>query len=191
MPLELPDLPFARTALEPHVSATALDAHRGVHQSHLDTLNQALPGSGLEDLRLDQLVGKVQGRLAEAAAEAWNHAFFWTCLSPRGGGEPRGGVASLLANRYGDLSGFRHEFERMAGLLGGPGWVWLVQHPDGRPGIVSTRGSSSPATGTDTPLLACDLWEHAWWADHRDDRAAWLATFWKVVNWDAVARRLR
>lgn len=192
MPLELPDLPYARTALEPHISAAALDAHhRGVHQGHVDTLNRLLPGSGLEELALDALVRRAQGRLAEVAAEAWNHAFFWTCLSPRGGGEPRGALGEMLARRHGDFTRFQAAFERMALALPGPGWVWLVQHPDGRPGIVTTRGASTPATGADTPLLACDLWEHAWWQDHHDNRAAWLAAFWKVVDWEAVAKRLR
>ena len=192
MPFELPDLPYARTALESHVSAAALDAHhQGIHQGHLDTINRMLLGSGLEDLPLAALVQRAQGRLAEAAAEAWNHAFFWTCLSPRGGGEPRGALADLLARRHGDFAHFRTEFERMAASLPGSGWVWLVQHPDGSVGIVATRGASTPVTGSDTPLLACDLWEHAYWTDYPDDRAAWLAAFWKIVDWDAVGRRLR
>lgn len=192
MPFELPDLPYARTALEPHISAAALEAHHtGVHQAHVDTLNRLLAGSGLEQLPLAGLVQRAHGRLAEAAAEAWNHAFFWTCLSPRGGGEPRAALAELLARRYGDFARFRAEFERMALTLSGPGWTWLVQRPDGSPGIVTTHGASTPLTGSDTPLLACDLWEHAWWTDYRDDRAAYLAAFWKVVDWDAVARRLR
>lgn len=192
MPFELPALPYARTALEPHISAAALEAHhQGVHRGHIDTLARLLPDSGLEELALEELVRHAQGRLAEVAAEAWNHAFFWTCLSPRGGGEPRGALAELLARRYGDAAGFRAAFERMALALPGPGWVWLVQHPDGSPGVVATRGASTPAAGADIPLLACDLWEHAYWQDHPDDRAAWLAAFWKVVDWDAVAKRLR
>lgn len=191
MPFELPDLPYARTALEPHVSAAALEAHRGVHREHVEALNRLLPGSGLEALALPELLRRAQGRLAEAAAEAWNHAFYWSCMSPRGGGEPRGALADLLARRYGNLAGFRTEFERMALAQPGPGWAWLVQRPDGSPGILVTRGASTPATGSDTPLLACDLWEHAWWMDHQDDRAAYLAGFWKVVDWEAVARRLR
>lgn len=191
MSFELPDLPYARTALEPHLSAAALEAHRGVHQGHLDTLNRLLPGSGMEDLALDELVRRSHGRLATVAAEAWNHAFHWTCLSPRGGGEPRGPLADRLARRYGDFARFRSEFERMALGLPGPGWAWLVQRPDGSVGILLTHGASTPATGSDVPLLACDLWEHAWWLDHAGDRAGYLAAFWKMVDWDAVARRLR
>ncbi|ADV26693.1 Superoxide dismutase [Pseudoxanthomonas suwonensis 11-1] len=191
MSFELPDLPYARTALEPHVSAASLDAHRAIHQDHVDTLNRLLPGSGLDGLDLPSLLRRAQGRLAEAAAESWNHAFFWTCLAPRAGGEPRGALAALLARRYGDFAGFRAEFGRMALSLAGPGWAWLVQRPDGSAGIVVTHGAATPAVGGDNPLLACDLWEHAHWIDHHDDRAAWLASFWKVVDWDAVARRLR
>ena len=192
MPIELPALPYARNALEPHISAATLALHHGGHhQAYVDETNRLLQGSGLEGLALEEVVRQARGRLAEQAAQAWNHGFYWSCLSPRGGGEPGGRLGELLARQYGDSARFREEFTRMALGLPGSGWVWLVQHPDGSPGIVATRGAATPLTGVDVPLLACDVWEHAYYLDRRNARAEYLESFWKVVDWDAVAARLR
>ncbi|WP_024869848.1 superoxide dismutase [Pseudoxanthomonas suwonensis] len=191
MPIELPDLPFAPAALEPHLSADTLQAHLACHRACVEELQQRLAGSGLDGLELEDLVRRGRGRLAGLAAEAWNHGFFWACLSPRGGGDPSGRLADLVSRQYGDAARFREEFNRVALGLSGPGWTWLVQRPDGSLGIVATRGASTPLTGTDTPLLACDLWEHAYWLDRQDEKAAYLDAFWKVVDWPAAATRLR
>ena len=112
-------------------------------------------------------------------------------MSPRGGGDPAGPLAERLARQYGDFIRFREEFTRQALGLSGSGWVWLVQRPDGTPGIVATRGGGTPLTGSDTPLLACDVWEHAYYLDRQNARADYLEAFWKVVDWQAVGARLR
>lgn len=191
MPIELPALPYARAALEPHLSAATLDLHHGGHhRAHVEETNRLLEGSGLEELALEQVVRQARGRLAEQAAQAWNHGFYWTCLSPRGGGEPAGRLGELLARQYGDFARFREEFTRMALGLFGSGWVWLVQRPDGSPGIVATRGAATPLTGADVPLLACDVWEHAYYLDRRNARADYLEAYWNVVDWDAAGKRL-
>jgi superoxide dismutase, Fe-Mn family len=192
MAIELPALPWPRAALEPHISAATLDLHHGVHhQAYVEAANRLLDGSGLEELKLEDIVRRARGRLFEQAAQAWNHGFYWACLSPRGGGEPGGRLAELLARQYGDYARFREEFSRMALGLFGSGWVWLVQRPDGSPGIVATRGAATPLTGADVPLLACDVWEHAYYLDRQNSRADYLEAFWKVVDWEAVAGRLR
>ncbi|GAB3507913.1 superoxide dismutase [Pseudoxanthomonas daejeonensis] len=192
MAIELPALPYARDALEPHISAATLDLHHGAHhRAHVEEAARLLEGSGLAGLPLEEVVRRARGRLAEHAAQAWNHGFYWACLSPRGGGEPGDALAGLLARQYGDVSRFREEFTRMALGLFGSGWVWLVQRADGNPGIVATRGAATPLTGADTPLLACDVWEHAYYLDRQNRRAEYLEAFWKVVDWDAVAKRLR
>jgi Fe-Mn family superoxide dismutase len=192
MTIELPALPWPHAALAPHISAATLEHHHGTcHRACVEETNRLLEGSGLETLALDDVVRRAHGRLFEQAAQAWNHAFHWTCLSPRGGGEPGGRLGELLARQYGDVARFREEFTRVALGLSGSGWVWLVQRPDGAAGIVATRGASTPLTGADVPLLACDVWEHAYYLDRRNARADYLEAFWKVVDWDAVDARLR
>ncbi|HET6395722.1 MAG TPA: superoxide dismutase [Pseudoxanthomonas sp.] len=191
MAIALPDLPYAPAALEPHVSAAALEAHHGHHRACVEAANRLLEGSGLEDLPLEDVVRRARGRLFEQAAQAWNHAFYWSCLSPRGGGEPSGRLGELLARQYGDFGRFREEFNRLALGLPGPGWAWLVQRPDGALGLAAGPGATTPLTGADVPLLACDLWEHAWYLDRRDDRAGYLEAFWNLVDWNAASARLR
>ena len=192
MAIELPALPYPRNALEPHLSAATLDEHHGSHhRGHVEATNRLLEGSGLEGLALEEIVRRARGRLADEAAQAWSHGFYWTCLSPRGGGDPTGPLAERLARQYGDFIRFREEFTRQALGLSGSGWVWLVQRPDGTPGIVATRGGGTPLTGSDTPLLACDVWEHAYYLDRQNARADYLEAFWKVVDWQAVGARLR
>ena len=192
MAIELPALPYPRNALEPHLSAATLDEHHGSHhRGHVEATNRLLEGSGLEGLALEEIVRRARGRLADEAAQAWSHGFYWTCLSPRGGGEPGGRLGELLARQFGDFARFREEFTRMAQALFGSGWVWLVQHPDGSLGIVACRGGATPLTGADRPLLACDVWEHAYYLDRHNARAEYLDAFWNVVDWDAAGKRLR
>ncbi|WP_041500127.1 superoxide dismutase, partial [Xanthomonas sacchari] len=112
-------------------------------------------------------------------------------LRPRGGGEPGGALGERLAKSFGDVARFKAEFERMALALFGSGWIWLVQRPDGSLAVVSTANAGTPLTGDDTPLLACDVWEHAYYTDHPGDRARYLQAFWKLVNWEFAASNLR
>ena len=192
MPVELPDLPYPRTALQPHLSAQTLDLHHGQHHhGYVAALNTRIAGTELDDLPLEDIVRSSQGSLFEAAAQAWNHAFFWQCLHPRAGGEPHGALAERITRQFGDVQKLREEFNRAALAVFGSGWAWLVQHPDGRLAIVTTRNAGTPLTGNSTPLLACDLWEHAYYTDFQNDRARYLQAFWKLVNWDFVGAQLR
>ena len=192
MPVELPDLPYPRTALQPQHSAQTLDLHHGQHHhGYVAALNTRIAGTELDGLPLDDIVRSSQGSLFEAAAQAWNHAFFWQCLHPRAGGEPHGALAERITRQFGDVQKLREEFNRAALAVFGSGWAWLVQHPDGRLAIVTTRNAGTPLTGNSTPLLACDLWEHAYYTDFQNDRARYLQAFWKLVNWDFVGAQLR
>lgn len=192
MPVELPDLPYPRTALQPHLSAQTLDLHHGQHHhDYVAALNTRIAGTELDGLPLEDIVRSSQGSLFEAAAQAWNHAFFWQCLHPRAGGEPHGALAERITRQFGDVQKLREEFNRAALAVFGSGWAWLVQHPDGRLAIVTTRNAGTPLTGNSTPLLACDLWEHAYYTDFQNDRARYLQAFWKLVNWDFVGAQLR
>ncbi|MCL7714203.1 superoxide dismutase [Stenotrophomonas mori] len=192
MPVELPDLPYARDALHPHLSAETVALHHDGHQRRcVEAVNTLATGTDLEASPLEDIVRNSQGALFEAAAQAWNHAFYWQCLHPRAGGEPHGRLAERIAQQFGDTARLREEFNHAAMAVFGSGWAWLVQHPDGRLAIVATRNAATPLTGDSTPLLACNLWEHAYYTDYQNDRARYLQAFWKLVNWDFVSARLR
>ncbi|EKU25010.1 superoxide dismutase [Xanthomonas graminis] len=192
MAIELAPLPYDRAALAPHLSAEALDQHHGQHQRALvERLNAQIAGSEFAELPLQDLVRRTQGRLFQHAAEIWNHEFYWRGLRPCGGGEPGGELAERIARNFGDFARFKAEFARMALAVFGSGWVWLVQRPDATLALLATVNAGSPLTGEDTPLLACDLWEHAYYIDYRGDRARYLEAFWKLVNWEFVAANMR
>lgn len=192
MPIELPALPYPHAALEPHLSAKTVELHHHEHhRAYLDQLNTQIQGTPFAELSLEQIIARAQGSLFEQAALVWSHNLYWQCLRPRGGGEPGGKLATLIAQGFGDFAHFRQAFNRAALALFGSGWVWLVQRPDGSLALVSTPNASTPLAGRDTPLLACDLWEHAYYLDHYNDRSQYLEAFWKLVNWDFVANRLR
>lgn len=192
MPFDLPRLPYDRTALQPHLSATSLDLHHGQHhRAYLEAVNARIEGTELAELSLEEIVRQSQGSLFDAAAQAWNHAFYWQCLSPRAGGDPQGRLGELVSRHFGDAKRLREEFERVALGLFGAGWVWLVQHPSGALAIQATRNAGTPLTGQSTPLLACSMWEHAYYTDYQNDRARYLEAFWKLVNWNFVASQLR
>lgn len=192
MPLDLPRLPYDRTALQPHLSAETLDLHHGRHhRAYIEAVNARIEGTELADLPLEDIVRQSQGSLFDAAAQAWNHAFYFQCLHPRGGGDPKDRLGELVTRHFGDVRRLREEFERAALGLFGSGWVWLVQHPTGALAILSTRNAGTPLTGHSTPLLACDVWEHAYYTDYQNERARYLEAFWKLVNWDFVAAQLR
>jgi len=192
MPLELPRLPYDRTALQPHLSAETLDLHHGRHhRGYIEAVNGRIEGTELAELPLEDIVRQSQGSLFDAAAQAWNHAFYFQCLHPRGGGDPKDRLAELVTRHFGDVRRLREEFDRSALGLFGSGWVWLVQHPTGALAIQVTRNAGTPLTGQSTPLLACDVWEHAYYTDYQNERARYLEAFWKLVNWYFVAAQLR
>lgn len=192
MPVELPELPYSRTALQPHLSAECLDLHHGQHhRRYVDTVNALITDTGFAGMPLAEIVRQSQGALFEAAAQAWNHEFFWQCLHPRSDGEPAGVLAERIARSFGNTQRMREEFNRIALAMFGSGWVWLVQHPDGVLAIVATRNAGTPLTGESTPLLACDLWEHAYYTDFQNDRARYLDAFWKLVNWEFAGAQVR
>ncbi|WP_434213248.1 superoxide dismutase [[Pseudomonas] boreopolis] len=192
MPIELPPLPYSRSALEPYLSAATLDSHHGQHhRNYVEELNARIEGTEFADLALEEIVRRAQGSLFDTAAQVWNHGFYWQCMRARGGGDPTGALAEKIAQSFGGVTQLRQEFDRAALALFGSGWVWLVQRPDGLLAVASTPHAGTPLTGSDTPLLACDVWEHAYYLDHQNARAAYLEAFWKVVNWDFVASRLQ
>jgi superoxide dismutase, Fe-Mn family len=192
MAIELPPLPFARDALEPHISAETMDYHYGKHhQGYADQLNKQILGTEFEAMALEDIVRSASGPMFNNAAQVWNHSFYWNCLSPRGGGEPEGRLAVAINHAFGSFEQFRQYFNQAALTLFGAGWIWLVQRPDGHLALVSASNAGTPITGEDRPLLTCDVWEHAYYIDHRNARPRYVETFWKLVNWAFVNHQLR
>ena len=192
MAIELPPLPYDRTGLEPHISAETLDYHHGKHhKTYVDNLNKMIEGTEYEQLSLVEIIRKSQGGIFNNAAQECNHTFYWNCLSPKGGGEPTGKVAELINKAFGDFAKFKDEFSKLSIGTFGSGWGWLVQRPDGSLALVSTSNANTPLTGEDTPLLTCDVWEHAYYIDYRNARPKYVEAFWNLVNWDFVASNLK
>ena len=192
MAFELPPLPYDRTALEPHISAETLDFHHGKHhQAYVTNLNKQIEGTEFESMDLESIIRKSQGGIFNNAAQVWNHTFYWHCMKPGGGGEPTGKLGEAIAKAFGSFAAFKEQFTATAVGTFGSGWAWLVQRPDGALAIVSTSNANNPLTGDDTPLLTCDVWEHAYYVDYRNARPKYVESFWNLVNWDFVASNLK
>ncbi|HEX7342151.1 MAG TPA: Fe-Mn family superoxide dismutase [Rhodanobacteraceae bacterium] len=188
MAIELPPLPYANNALEPHISAETLDYHYGKHHAgYVTKLNAAIAGTELADAALEDIIRKASGGLFNNAAQTWNHTFYWNSLSPNGGGEPTGKLLEAINKSFGSVDKFKQEFTTSAGGNFGSGWTWLVQRTDGSLAIVNTSNAATPITGSDKPLLTVDVWEHAYYIDYRNARPKYLEAFFNLVNWDFAA----
>ena len=191
MAIELPALPYDRTALEPHISAETIDFHYSKHhQTYVTNLNNLIAGTEFESADLETIVRKSQGGLFNNAAQVWNHSFYWNCLKPNGGGAPTGKLAEAIDAAFGSFDAFKAEFTKTAIGTFGSGWAWLVQRADGSLALVSTSNAATPLTGTDKPLLTCDVWEHAYYVDYRNARPKYVEAFWNLVNWDFVSAQM-
>ncbi len=192
MAIELPALPYDRTALEPHISGETIDYHYGKHhKAYVDNLNGLIAGTEFEKMDLVEIVKKSQGGMFNNAAQVWNHTFYWNCMKPNGGGEPTGKLAEGINKAFGDFATFKQQFTDTAIKTFGSGWAWLVQRKDGSLALVSTSNAATPLTGDDTPLMTCDVWEHAYYIDYRNLRAKYMENFWSLVNWDFIAGNMK
>jgi len=186
---QLPELPYAKDALEPHISAETIGYHYGKHhQTYVNNLNKLIEGTEFEDASLGDIIMKSSGGLFNNAAQVWNHTFYWNSLDPSGGGEPGGALADALTNDFGSVAGFKDKFSNSAVTNFGAGWTWLVKNSDGSLEIVNTSNAGNPMTDGMTPLLACDVWEHAYYIDYRNARPEYVKHFWELVNWDFAAQ---
>ena len=190
MPLTLPKLPYALDALEPHMSRETLEFHYGKHhKKYVDTANQLIAGTSLEELALDEMVQRATGKTFNNVAQAWNHDFFWKCLTPDEQ-KPEGELQRALESSFGDYDTFREHFMKAASDVFGSGWAWLVMNDDGTLEVTTTANGNTPLTEGRLPLLTCDVWEHAYYIDYRNDRGKYLQHFWPLVNWEFVAENL-
>ena len=186
MAFTLPELPYAKDALAPHISAETLEFHYGKHhQTYVTNLNKfaetdpSLAGRTLEDLILT-----TKGGVFNNAAQVWNHTFYWHSLKPGGGGAPTGKIGELITSTWGSFDAFKEKFTAAAIGQFGSGWAWLVQNAAGSLEITTTSNAECPLTAGKRPLLTCDVWEHAYYIDFRNARAAYVGAWWNLVNWD-------
>ena len=188
MAFQLPELPYERNALEPHISKETLDYHYGKHHhTYVVKLNGLVEGTELENQSLEEIIKTSEGGIFNNAAQVWNHTFYWNCLSPNGGGKPSGELAAAIDKAFGSYDEFVAKFSDMAVNNFGSSWTWLVKNTDGSLEIVNTSNAGTPITGDQKPLLTCDLWEHAYYIDYRNLRPDYLKGFWALVNWEFVA----
>ena len=188
--ITLPPLPYAADALEPHMSRETLEYHHGRHHAtYVANVNRLAQGTELEGLPLEDLLAEATGPLWDNAAQVWNHAFFWQCLSPKRSA-PSGALKRKLGEAFGSVEDFQAKFDKAATALFGSGWAWLVREHDGGLRICTTHNADLPAREKQVALLTCDLWEHAYYLDRRNDRGQYLKHFWPLVNWEFVARNL-
>ena len=188
---ELPPLPYGLNALEPYISQRTLEFHYGKHhQAYVTNLNKLIPGTEFENASLEDIVKKATGGIFNNGAQVWNHTFYWNCLKPGGGGEPSGKLADAVIKSFGSFAGFRERFSTDAATLFGSGWAWLVRKPYGSLDITQESNAGNPLRSGLVPLLNCDVWEHAYYLDKQNARPNYIADFWNVVDWNAVAARL-
>lgn len=188
MAYELPALPYADTALEPHISAETISFHYGKHhQTYVTNLNNLVPGTDYEGLSVEEIVLKADGGIFNNAAQVWNHTFYWNSLTPTSSGAPTGALAAAIDATFGSFEEFKTKFSTSAATNFGSGWTWLVKNAQGDIEIVNTSNAGCPLTAGQTPLLTCDVWEHAYYVDYRNARPKYLEAFWSLVNWEFVA----
>jgi Fe-Mn family superoxide dismutase len=198
MSYSLPDLPYAYDALEPHIDARTMEIHHGKHhQAYVNNVNAALEGeSALAGMTIEALVAHLD-QVPEAKRMAVrnnggghaNHSLFWSIMSPTGGGEPSGALGTAIEGAFGSFDAFKQAFAKAGMTRFGSGWAWLSVTADGLLLIESTANQDNPLTHGNTPILGCDVWEHAYYLNYQNRRGDYLAAFWNVVDWDAVAAR--
>ena len=198
MAFQLPDLPYAKTALEPHLSARTLELHHDHHhKTYVEKLNKLIEGTPYAKKSLEEIIlataktdQKPKSEIFNNAAQTWNHTFLWHCMSPGGGGEPEGDLTRQIDEAFGGLDKFREEFKTAATSQFGSGWAWLVSS-SGSLKIRKTANAMNPMVDGETPLLTCDVWEHAYYLDYQHKRADYVDVFLDhLVNWEFVAEQL-
>lgn len=196
MAFELPDLPYAFDALEPHIDARTMEIHHDRHHAgYTNNLNNAIAGTALEGKSIEDILANVGGNTAvrNNGGGYYNHNLFWTILSPNGGGAPDGALGDAINAKFGSFNDFKDEFSRAAATRFGSGWAWLIIDGAGKLAVTSTPNQDNPlmdvAEVKGTPILGLDVWEHAYYLKYQNKRPDYIQAFWNVVNWKEVAAR--
>lgn len=181
---ELEKLPYSMDALEPFISKTTLEFHYGKHhQTYVNNLNKLIVGTEFENSKLEEIVLKSKGAIFNNAAQVWNHTFYWNGLSPKSSLKPQGELLEAIEKEFGSFEAFKEKFTNASLNLFGSGWSWLVKDKDGKLEIVQTSNAENPILQGKTPIFVCDVWEHAYYIDQKNKRAAYVEAFWNLVDW--------
>ncbi len=190
MTFELPKLPYALDALEPHISKKTLEFHYGKHhQAYVNNLNNLVTGTEFENAPLEQIIKKATGGIFNNAAQVWNHSFYFASFSPNGIKGPEGPLANSITKTFGSFSAFKEQFTKAAATLFGSGWAWLVKNNEGSLKIIQESNAGNPLREGLTPILTCDVWEHAYYLDYQNKRPDYIQSFWNLLDWKVVSER--
>ncbi|MDX2284570.1 MAG: superoxide dismutase [Bacteroidia bacterium] len=201
MAFTLPALPYAPDALEPHIDARTMEIHHGKHHAaYVNNLNAAVQGTPAESMTLEALMAGISAypmAVRNNGGGHYNHSLFWTLMAPNAGGEPGGALAAAIAKAFGSFDDFKKAFSQAAATRFGSGWAWLIQKADGSLAVTSTPNQDNPLMDVvaeaerGTPLLGLDVWEHAYYLHYQNRRPDYVAAFFNVIDWDAVAARMK
>lgn len=190
MAFELPKLPYEKNALEPYMSALTLEFHHGKHhQAYVNNLNNLVPGTKFENVSLETIIREADGGIFNNGAQVWNHTFFFDQFSPDGCREPKGALKEAIEGQFGSFEGFKESFSKTAATLFGSGWAWLTKTGEGQLEIVQTGNAGNPLREGKTPLLTCDVWEHAYYLDKQNARPKYIEDFWNILDWKVISER--
>lgn len=189
--IELPKLPYKRDALEPHISQKTIDFHYGQHHAtYVKNLNNLIENTNYDKMSLEEIINNSSGSIFNNAAQVWNHTFYWNCMSPDKESTPPIILKKALEENFDSLENFRQMFIKQAATLFGSGWLWLVKDKNAKLSLLQTSNADTPIAHDLTPLLTCDVWEHAYYLDQQNLRLAYLNEFWQIINWRFVERKL-
>ena len=189
---EMPVLPYAQNALEPSMSSETLEYHYGKHlQTYVNNLNGLIQGTKYEDASLETIIKEVEGPIFNNAAQVWNHTHFFLSLSPKAKKTPEGKLAEAINRDFGSFEKFKEEFSAAAGSIFGSGWAWLACDGNGKLSITKESNAGNPMQHGLTPLMTCDVWEHAYYIDYRNRRPDFVKNFWEVLDWAVIEKRYK
>ena len=190
MPFQLPELPYKKEALAPLISAETIDFHYGKHHlAYVNNLNGLIPGTEFENADLETIIRKADGPVFNNAAQIWNHTFYFESFSPKGKSIPSGALAVAINSSFGSFTAFQEQFTKAAATLFGSGWAWLVKNNDGVLQIIQESNAGNPLKKGLTPVMTCDVWEHAYYIDYRNRRPDYIKAFWELLDWNIISKR--
>ncbi len=199
MAFTLPDLPYAKDALEPHIDARTMEIHHGKHHAgYTNNLNAAIEGTPLENQTIEDILAGVSGHSAAVRNNGggfYNHSLFWQIMAPGGGGRPGGDLAKAIDHKFGSFDAFKDAFTRAAATQFGSGWAWLLVDKAGQLAVTNTPNQDNPLMDVTnvqgTPILGLDVWEHAYYLNYQNRRPDYISAFYHVINWSEVERRFK